>query len=214
MTVERRPASFADDGGLVRALAPFAPLQVTQLERFLEVARRLTNESPLFAPGEKVGVEIWSDGVKSIAPVDRLQTAGLLTDFRQLYGPNEECSYSKLSALLGKHSLDSEEGETLRVWLKELNRVHKECLIHGAGFPWTMPGEQMNFATTAALLDDWLNGDVFHSDPAHGARHRAAAEDASHRTALLTSVQALMGVYVSLARVIKLIVAEPVLRVP
>jgi len=61
------------------------------------------------------------------------------------------------------------------------------------------------------ILDDWVNGEVVHSNADKNARIDWAGDPEAYRLALLAALQQMTSVYVLFARMTKAILDEPVL---
>jgi hypothetical protein len=62
------------------------------------------------------------------------------------------------------------------------------------------------------IIDDWINGRVFHSDQEKGDRIDAAGASVMYEFSLLAALQEVTKIYVIFARMAKAILAEPGLQ--
>lgn len=209
---------------LPEALSPPDADLRRRLELFVRTTRGLT-QSPLFkSPSLTLECTPRGDGtfnVVCVAPVDDLGMRGLLTYFRKLWQSGEAAQFGRLRSDLRRHV----EGSTLPAspelvgWLDDIGKADKAARRALPDFSVLEAeiGESeilRNEAVRAErIVDDWVNGEVFHDDEDKRRRIDWAGDPDAYLFALLSAVQELTKVYVLLARMAKAILDEPALAV-
>jgi hypothetical protein len=207
-----------DPAALQQALNPLGTDEVARLRRYLQLVERLT-AAPLFHGGEQVGIDISPEGrVAVIAPVDELQMRGLLTEFRQLWMSTEPSAFPRIFAELRASACarGTAQAQGVIAWLDELGRQYREVRKSSPdlGAFEAEFGESGEVARDEAvraerILDDWVNGDIFHSDTSKRERFENAPDRDVYWFALLVAVQDMTRVYVALGWLVKQILNEP-----
>ncbi len=194
-----------------------------RLERFLEVVQGLTR-SPLFT-SPSIGLNLVPRGdelfdVECVTPVDDFEMRGMLTYFRHLWLSGEPAQFGRLRGDLRHHVEASglPASAELVGWLDGVGRADR---VARRSFPdfsvleaETSPVGVVRDETVRAerIIDDWVNGEVFHSDAQQKARIDWAGDVEAYRFALLAAVQEVTKPYVLFGRMVKAILSEPALQ--
>jgi hypothetical protein len=208
------------------ALTAPTAAEVEKLRRYLQLVRRLTS-APLFKGACTVGVNLRHDdnGVLQqdiIAPVSELEMSGLLTSFRQLWMASEPSAFPHVLALLRKNAaaLGGAAADALIAELDDIGKAYKDVRKSSPDLDVLeaqLDGDQLiddGPVRAERVLDDWVNGDIFHSDPEKRERFQNREDRNMYWLALLVTVQDIAKVYVRLARVIKDVLHEATLVSP
>ena len=200
--------------------------EVEKLRRYLQLVRRLTSAA-LFKGKCTVGVNLHhdDDGVLQqdiIAPVSELEMSGLLTSFRQLWMASEPSAFPHVLAMLRKnaHALSGPAAQALIAELDDIGKDYKAVRKSSPDLSVLeaqLDGDKLidvGPVRAERVLDDWVNGDIFHSDPEKRERFESREDRNTYWLALLVTVQDIAKVYVRLARVVKDILHEPTLVLP
>ncbi len=209
-----------DIAKLPDALTPPDPDLRRRLELFVRTTRGLT-QSPLFrSPSISLECTPRGDGtfdVVCVSPVDDFGMRGLLTYFRKLWQSGEPAQFGRLRSDLRRHV----EGSGLSVsaelvgWLDDIGGADKaarraypdftvlEAEVGDAGI---LRDEAVR---AERIVDDWVNGEVFHDDEDKRRRIDWAGDPDAYLFGLLTAVQELTKVFVLFGRMAKAILEEP-----
>lgn len=204
------------------AMTPLDQELQQRLERFLELIRGLT-QSPLFK-STPIGLNLTpgAEGlfeVECVAPIDEFGMRGMLTYFRQLWLSGEPAQFGGLRNDLRRHVNDSgalASPELVR-WLDDIGRSDRQArrscpemsvLEAEVGASGVLRDEAVR---SERIIDDWCNGEVFHSDTEKRARINWAGDADAYRFTLLAAIQDVTKVYVLFGRMAKVILSEPTL---
>lgn len=193
-----------------------------RLERFVHLTRGLT-QSALFRPGAlSLRCIPRDDGlfdVGCVVPINEFEIRGLLTYFRQPWQHGEFAQFGALRGRLRRHVEVSglPASAELVGWLDSIGRGDADARRAYPDFAVLEAevGEsevRRDEAVRAErILDDWVNGEVLHSDAEKNARIDWAGDPEAYRFALLAAVQDMTKVYVLFAQMAKAILDEPAL---
>lgn len=207
---------------LPHALTPPETELRAKLERFVYLMRELT-QSDLFLPNAlSLRFLPRDDGlfdVECVAPLNDLEMRGLLTYFRQLWQDGEFAQFNALRGQLRQH-VDASglpASPELVEWLDDVGRANRRARRSFPDFGVLEAeideSEVLRDEAVRAerILDDWVNGEVFHSDAEKNAHIDWAGDTEAYRFALLAAVLEITKVYVLFARMAKAILDEPAL---
>lgn len=211
---------------VVGAVSPPTTDELIQLRRYLQLVRRLT-DAPLFKGDCTVGVHLLpdEDGALQqtvISPVNELEMAGVLTSFRQLWMSGEPAQFPKVLATLRTNAmaLGGPTAQALIAELDDIGREYKEVRraspdlgVLEAEFEGDLV-TQDGPVRAERILDDWVNGDLFHSDPEKRERFESREDRNMYWLALLVTVQDMAKVYARLGRIVRDVLHEPQLVSP
>jgi hypothetical protein len=209
---------------LTAALVPLNADLENRLSEFLRLTRELIS-SPLFKrPKLELQFTPRKDEYFTTtleASVDYLQAKGTMTSFRQLWQDGEAYQFPVVRSRLRQHAVASNGPDSPRfiAWADELGKAYSDACRRfpdfvvleadiGAGGDVVEHGP----VRVERIIDNWINGDIAHSDPARRARIDAAGDAEMYAFALLAGVQEVTKVYVLLAQMAKAILDEPALR--
>lgn len=205
---------------LPEALSPPDADLRRRLELFVRTTRNLT-QSPLFkTPSLSLECTPRGDGtfdVVCVAPVDDFGMRGLLTYFRKLWQSGEPAQFGRLRSDLRRHVERSglPASAELAGWLDDIGKADKAArralpdfsvLEAEVGESGVLRDEAVR---AERIVDDWVNGEVFHDDEDKRRRIDWAGDPDAYLFGLLSGVQELTKVYVLFARMAKAILEEP-----
>jgi hypothetical protein len=211
---------------LTTALDPLDAELENRLSEFLRLTRELTS-SPLFK-NPKLELQFTPREDEHFtttleASVDYLQAKGTMMSFRQLWQDGEPYQFPVVRSRLRQHAVVSSRPHSPKfiAWADELGKAYSDAR---RGFPDFVVLEadieaggkvvERGPVRVERIIDDWINGDIAHSDPERRARIDAAGDPEMYAFALLAGVQEVTKVYVLLAQMAKAILDEPALRPP
>lgn len=202
------------------ALTPPSPDLRRRLELFVRTTRSLT-QSPLFkSPTLSLECTPRGDGtfdVVCIAPVDDFGMRGLLTYFRKLWQSGEPAQFGRLRRDLRRHVASNGLPASVELlgWLDDIEKADKAARRALPDFSVLEAelddsGVLRDEAVRAErIIDDWVNGEVFHDDEDKRRRIDWAGDPDAYLFGLLSAVQELTKVYVLFAQMAKAILEEP-----
>lgn len=152
-----------------------------------------------------------------VAPVDDFGMRGLLSYFRKLWQSGEPAQFGRVRSDLRRHVERSglPASPELGDWLDELGKADKAArralpdfslLEAEVGDSGLLRDEAVR---AERIVDDWVNGEVFHDDEDKRRRIDWAGDPDAYLVGLLSAVQELTKVYVLFARMAKAILEEP-----
>ena len=154
---------------IARGLSPFSEEEQRSLKDYRSLVADL-NESAL-AQRDKLTMHIGAQGEDALDGVTRDEIKSLATDFRRL-GWNNEASgatFNQIRNLIARHAAEAAtpESQTLLAWFKELKTLRAQMLKQSRVLGWVIeqPDGSTVEITPEELLDVFINGAVFHSDP-------------------------------------------------
>lgn len=213
-----------DPARIPTAMDPLDPTLVADLGRFVNVTRGLT-QSPVFKQPQ-LALELTPEAGGFVpalqAPVDDLGMRGMLTYFRQLWQDGEATQFSALRSRVRVHVASSNEPDRagLRAFVDDLGKQYSKVRREAPDFR-VLEAEHFGKDGEVAgdgnmrierILDDWVNGEVFHSDQEKRDRVLGPGVEEMSRFALLAAVQAMSKIYVLFARLAKAILDEPAVQ--